>query len=511
MFRTSRAFALSCALLPGLLPAVKAAGGGVSVYPHKDVRASLICEGVDDTAALAAALAAVTSGGSVILPNTICVTNSVLTVAYSKVTIQGGGNSSVIQAKTNANLQNVLKVNTGVSDFKLLDVIIDGNRSNLGTSQNSQSNDYSCVSLHGSHIILTNVEIRLCQATGIYFGDHPRTTPLGLRMDASWVHDNGGTIDSGGWGTGIYLDEVSDITISGNRFENNYNTITGPGPSGAINTNTANNVVVSNNYVLNNYNVLGGQIVTGFQGKTCATSSQGWSVSNNQIIRTSSFSDVTGGVEVCGVQIEVGANTITNENMAGVALDPGSAFITVSGNSVYGSYSIVSVYGISSAMAHDVALTGNTGSSNTIGVSIGYSTIYDVNVTGNNLAGATTPLLNSSTTATISISGNLGVPDNAASGNVSLTSGASIPVTGCAGPSSSSLAVYVDTRNGDEWSCDATNSWKRVLSVTGAGPREITGTAGAPSAFAAGRVPCYFDSTLNTQACLDSRATRGRE
>jgi hypothetical protein len=90
-------------------------------------------------------------------------------------------------------------------------------------------------------------------------------------------------------------------------------------------------------------------------------------------------------------------------------------------------------------------------------------------------------------------------------GNVVLTTGAGTPSSNCAAPSSSNLAVYLDTTNGDEWWCFASNSWKKLLSVTGSGPYSVTGATGsAPSTPGSGYVACYFDSTLNTQVCLDS-------
>jgi hypothetical protein len=91
------------------------------------------------------------------------------------------------------------------------------------------------------------------------------------------------------------------------------------------------------------------------------------------------------------------------------------------------------------------------------------------------------------------------------SGYVVLTTGSGAPATNCAAPSSSNLAVYLDSTNNDEWWCYAANSWKKMLSVTGSGPYQATGATGSvPSAPASGMVTCYFDNALNTQVCLDS-------
>ena len=90
------------------------------------------------------------------------------------------------------------------------------------------------------------------------------------------------------------------------------------------------------------------------------------------------------------------------------------------------------------------------------------------------------------------------------SGYVSLATGAGAPSINCSAPSSSNLALYLDTANNDEWWCYATNSWKKTLSVTGNGPYQATGRRARRLRAAGGMVTCYFDSTLNTQVCLDS-------
>jgi hypothetical protein len=90
------------------------------------------------------------------------------------------------------------------------------------------------------------------------------------------------------------------------------------------------------------------------------------------------------------------------------------------------------------------------------------------------------------------------------SSSVVLTTGAGAPASSCGAPSTTNLAVYFDTTNNDEWWCYATNSWKKILSVTGSGPYLATGaTGGVPSTPSSGFVTCYF-SALLTQTCLDS-------
>ena len=94
------------------------------------------------------------------------------------------------------------------------------------------------------------------------------------------------------------------------------------------------------------------------------------------------------------------------------------------------------------------------------------------------------------------------------SGPVVLTSGAGAPGGSCAAPSSSNLAVYFDTNSQDEWWCSATNTWKKILSVSGTGPYGVVGETGTtPAPPSPGSVACYFDSATHTQACLDSDGT----
>ena len=90
------------------------------------------------------------------------------------------------------------------------------------------------------------------------------------------------------------------------------------------------------------------------------------------------------------------------------------------------------------------------------------------------------------------------------SGSVAVATGSGAPSAACTAPSSSNLALYVDLTNGDEWWCYATNSWKKMLSVTGSGPYQLTGaTGGLPNTPVSGTVTCYFDGSV-AQACVDA-------
>lgn len=75
----------------------------------------------------------------------------------------------------------------------------------------------------------------------------------------------------------------------------------------------------------------------------------------------------------------------------------------------------------------------------------------------------------------------------------------------CVAPFGSKVEVYADTANHDQWWCAATNTWLKLLSVTNSGPYEVIGgTGAAPSNPPSGALACYFDSTTNTQVCIDS-------
>jgi hypothetical protein len=83
---------------------------------------------------------------------------------------------------------------------------------------------------------------------------------------------------------------------------------------------------------------------------------------------------------------------------------------------------------------------------------------------------------------------------------------AGAPSANCTAPTTSAIHTYIDSTNGDEWWCYATNSWKKMLSVTASGPWLVSGATGsAPSTPASGFVSCYFaTSGGSAQVCLDS-------
>jgi hypothetical protein len=98
----------------------------------------------------------------------------------------------------------------------------------------------------------------------------------------------------------------------------------------------------------------------------------------------------------------------------------------------------------------------------------------------------------------------IALPGSGGSGNVVLTTGSGAPSANCTAPSTSNLAVYLDSTNNDEWWCYATNAWKKTLSVTGSGPFQMTGEVGSlPSTPASGSVSCVFLAS-SALVCVDA-------
>lgn len=96
-------------------------------------------------------------------------------------------------------------------------------------------------------------------------------------------------------------------------------------------------------------------------------------------------------------------------------------------------------------------------------------------------------------------------------GSIVLTSGAGTPgapdnlQTSCTAPTSTNLAIYIDTVNQQQWWCAAANTWLIVLSTSGVGPFGLLGSTGTvPSTPASGTVSCYFDSMTTTLICINS-------
>lgn len=337
-----------------------------------------------------------------------------------------GSRGAIIQAAANALLQNVVQSTNAATNFIIDGLTLDGNRANSGTTQNpgaagNARNLYAVVLVGSAHSEILNSEIRLGQVNAIYLGD-TSIAASDFKLTNNYIHDCGGTINSSGFGTGIYLNGNSGTTISGvhivgNHFENIFNTVTGPGQSGAINGALTNDVVVTGNYIKNNYNVLGGQLGTGSTtGPSCGSNDTNWTVTGNTFIQTAHFGgDFTEGVEVCGQFHTVTGNTFFGNGVGGVVIDGGSSDVTVSGNYINsngnqsaGTTEGINISGNASAITLRVTVTGNFATGYTYGVTTGFASNNFINISGNQFSGSTAPLQDLSTAANVNISMNMG-------------------------------------------------------------------------------------------------------
>ena len=390
---------------------------------------------------------AVNSGAkNVFFPAGTSTLRAACTVTTTGVTFSGTGFSSVIQAASGAALQSLIVTTNTATGFKINNLTVDGNRTALGTAQNVGSNQYALILLQAADAEVRNCQIQFGQATGISIGDNSLPANR-VSILQNYIHDNGGTINSSGWGTGVYIGFGSVIpsgtTVSENHLENNYNTVTSPGPSAAISAATASDVVISNNYAKNNYNISGGQVAAGTSGTTsCAGLSQNWTITGNTVILTGSFGgNSTSGIEICATYVSVTGNTVSSNNQGGIILDAGVANVSVTGNTVLNSGSMVTVAAITSAHASGIVVSGNRGVGGLFGF-VGTNFIDDLTVIGNDVTGNTTPLSDSSTSSTVRISNNAGY--NPVGTTASISPGGS-PFTYTAGHSPEQIYVLGGT------------------------------------------------------------------
>lgn len=90
------------------------------------------------------------------------------------------------------------------------------------------------------------------------------------------------------------------------------------------------------------------------------------------------------------------------------------------------------------------------------------------------------------------------------SGITAMTVSTGAPVASCAAPSNNNLILYTDSSNQDVWACVATNTWKKILSVSGSGPTTWTFTPGtAPGQPGGSLAYVYSDSTLKGLSVKD--------
>ncbi len=283
----------------------------------------------DDTAFILNAKLALTAGGELYFsPGTYIVsTDTCLNVALPGITISGDGSVSVIKAKANAAL--VTLVANGAAGFTIRDIVIDGNRANAGMSTASYM-----LYMGASNTKAENVEVRFAVAYAVFMGSSV-ATPTGLVVNNCWIHDNGGTTTTVGFGVGIYGGGAflpDDVRVQNCRIENNFNTVPGfPGDSTATNI-RGTNIIVDGCFVKDNHNVGGGQIV--LSSNTTDGSSPGRHVvSNNVVAHTTVFA----GENTCGIELEarkfvISGNVVQSLNSDGIRVETSGGDGIVSDN-----------------------------------------------------------------------------------------------------------------------------------------------------------------------------------
>jgi hypothetical protein len=320
-------------------------------------------------AAVSSATAAFPNGGTLYCPTGLYDLTTITSILTSNFTLLGDGQgATVFRAKAAANSSGVIQ--SLVANVTLERITFDGNRANGGL--NPTPSFESCVRLSGSNNKIINCEVRFGTGYGMYTGA-AAGTPTQLVVDGCWIHDNGGVISSTGYGIGIEGTApapTTDITIVNNRFENNYNTVTGPGTSAAINI-AGTRIVVANNYFLNNYNVNGGQCVL-YSDQVLGATDGLMVVCNNVIEQTGNF----GGDLTCGFEIEANKVVCCN-NVVKEALGVDAIRFEVSAGD--------------SVISNNVLVAGlNTGNSGinlikTIGVGVGRTRINDNHILSGNI------------------------------------------------------------------------------------------------------------------------------
>jgi hypothetical protein len=288
--------------------------------------------GADCTAAIMAGHAALAArgGGTLYVPGATSpyIISSTLIFNAANITLRGDGPSSVLMAENNAALNTML--NSSANGFRLEDIVLDGNRNSNGIVAFPTS--AWILAVGGNNFKAVNVEIRASSQIAVFCGTNT-VTPDGITFENCWIHDNGGVTAATGIGVGIYtggsiFPHVNDLRVINCRIENNYNTVTAPGDSTAVNINGT-NISVIGCFVQNNYNVGGGQININSGPNTTGSGDEISVVIGNNIRLTGTF----GGDLTCGVEIDGRKCIVSGNNIIGMTAD-GVRFESSAGDAV---------------------------------------------------------------------------------------------------------------------------------------------------------------------------------
>jgi hypothetical protein len=350
-----------------------------------------ICNGstsaaVDTTAFNLARLVAQSTNQLLLAPIGTCLINDANAIAFvagGSPGIKGSGPSSIIKAANGANLSTLVESTT--VGFTVRDVILDGNRSGGGMSAVTSYVVY----LAGPFSSLYNSEIRNGIRIGIAFGANGATS--NFVFDHLYVHDNGGLVN-GGIGEGIQnigTTNPTDVWVTNSTFRNNYNTITNPGTSGAINI-CARRIYVIGNTFDSNYNINGGQVAI----SDCAVGLNPIDalVTDNVVTQGAGFGgDGTVAFEINGSHADVLGNQSYSPTAEHVRIEGGANNVKVIGHTMVGGTVGVNIIAGGGQHPTDVVVRNSNMLSVTTGVS-SQSPLGSLVVVENNLLdGVTTP------------------------------------------------------------------------------------------------------------------------
>lgn len=310
-------------------------------YPVGDLRRyGALMDGVDDTAAFAACVAAITSGGSLIVPDGIAV---VQPETITKVIHFIGTGTLKLQANSDADF---LTFGVGSDGSSIKDITIDGNRAAQTIDGIDLTITVADVTVQGAHIINGAEGIQITSANAIttqiqnnHFSNNTLDN-VSVRVDATVVSIQNNIMEGANYG--IRVLQASDVTITGNN-------ITGfltEGIEVAKVTTIAFDVIITNNYISNqavvstgegvtvktsNNTVIANNVFDKIQNKAITVdrltggdpASDGTNINNNIIIEP-----VDTGIEIGSTDntIVTGNNVITNGvsnygiNIAGVGV-----------------------------------------------------------------------------------------------------------------------------------------------------------------------------------------------
>lgn len=286
----------------------------------------------NDTVAVQALLDASVGGVAYFPPGTYSIAE--ITVPSNILIVGSGMGRAILKARNGAGLQAFVHIPYASSNVILRDITIDGNRAGGGMDGTFSG----AVFIEGSRVSLDTVEVKGGSWSGVFIGSASGIARHTNIYD-SWIHDNGGVVNSSGNGIGILSGGLGSgivtpqhITVRGCLIESNYNTVTRPNDSSGINL-TVKHVKIIDNDLIDNFNVTGGQVV--LWAAPDQTGVLDAVVTGNDIVSTTTFGtpvDRTGGIEIQGRVFTVNNNTMTLLNATGFGIATGGDATHASGD-----------------------------------------------------------------------------------------------------------------------------------------------------------------------------------